>query len=115
MAAYTGTPVVNVAFLQGDRTGKQIREVRNLTLTIATQGGATNSIGYAALGFAKAGIQNVSAVNYTDGNAQNRGIIAWTDGSLVLLGDPQVVTDADRAEPLDMTGTLTIEVYGLPA
>lgn len=88
--------------------------VRWLTLTISSQGGATNSIGAAALGIAAGYIYKVVPVNYTDGASQNRAIFAWTDGSKVLLGDPQVATDADRGEPLDMTGTLTIEVTGLP-
>ena len=117
MSAYSGTPTVNLAFEQGDRTGKVVRVVRNLTLTISSQGGTSNTIGAAALGFATAAgsITGVNLVNYTDGSSQNRGIIVWTDGVKILLGDPQVSTDADRCEPLDMTGTLTIEVYGRPA
>lgn len=117
MSAYSGTPTVNLSFEQGDRNGKLIRVVRNLTLTISSQGGATNSIGAAALGFsANAGsITNVQLVNYIDGSSQNRGIVVWTDGVKILLGDPQVATDVDRCEPLDMTGTLQIEVFGWPA
>lgn len=117
MAAYTGTPTVNAWYELGDRNGKRIAVVRNLTLTISSQGGATNSIGAAALGFSTAAgsIMKVIAVNYTDGSTQNRAIFAWTDGVKILLGDPQVATDADRGEPLDMTGTLQIEVIGNPA
>lgn len=115
MSAYSGTPTVNLAFEQGDRTGKFIRVVRNLTLTISSQGGTSNTIGDAALGFASGAIDSVKVVNYTDGSAQNRGILAWTDGTNIYLGDPQVSTDADRCEPLDMSGTLQIEVTGRPA
>ena len=117
MAAYSGTPTVNLSFEQGGRDGKIVRVVRNLTLSISSQGGVTNSIGAAALGFSTAAgsITGVNLVNFTDGSSQNRGIIVWTDGVKILLGDPQVVTDADRCEPLDMTGTLQIEVYGWPA
>lgn len=115
MGAYAGTPTVNLAFEQGDRYGKLIRVVRNLTLTISSQGGASNTIGYAALGFADGGIDSVKVVNYTDGSSQNRGILAWTDGDNIYLGDPQVSTDADRCEPLDMSGTLQIEVTGRAA
>lgn len=115
MAAYTGTPTIVSAYEVGDRNGKRVGVRRILTLTLTAQGGATNSIGYAALGFASAQILSVHAVNFTDNAAQNRGIIAWTDKSLVLLGDPQVVTDADRCEPIDLTGTLTIDCFGLPA
>jgi len=115
MSVYAGTPTDNGSWVQGDRNGKRIRIVRNLTLTISSQGGATNTIGYAALGFASGGIQSVVPVNYTDGAAQNRAIFAWTDGSSILLGDPQVSTGTDRGEPLDMSGTLQIEVAGLAA
>ncbi len=115
MSAYSGTPVNNLSYELGDRNGKNVGYVRNLTLTISSNGGATNNISAASLGFAAASLLKVIAVNYTDGSAQNRAIFAWTDGSLVLLGDPQVTTDADRGEPLDMTGTLTIEVTGRPA
>ncbi len=86
-----------------------------MTLTISSQGGATNSIGAVALGFKAGYVWSVIVRNYTDGSSQNRGIIAWTDGTNILLGDPQVATDADRCEPLDMTGTLALEVFGMPA
>lgn len=115
MAAYTGTPTVVASYELGDRYGKRQAVVRRLTLAISSQGGATNTIGYAALGFASAGIYKVNVCNYTDGAAQNRGINAWTDTNNILLGDPQVATDADRSEPLDMTGDITIEVTGRPA
>ncbi len=115
MAAYSGTPTINLAYTQGDRHGKTVGYVKNVTISISSQGGATNSITAASLGFAASSLYNVIPVNYTDGSAQNRAIFAWTDGNKVLLGDPQVTTDADRGEPLDMTGTLTIEVTGRPA
>ena len=117
MPAYSGTPVVNLSYEDGDRYGKLIRVVRNLTLTISSQGGTTNTIGAAALGFSTApgSITRVTPINYTDGALQNRAIFAWTDGVKILLGDPQVATDVDRGEPLDMTGTLQIEVAGWPA
>lgn len=115
MSAYSGTPTVNRVYERGDRFGKFVENVKDLTLTISSQGGTSNSIGYAALGFQSAGITGVRLLNYTDGSSQNRAIFVWTDGSKVLLGDPQVSTDADRGEPLDMTGTLRIEVSGYPA
>ena len=114
MGAYSGTPTVNLSYELGDRNGKQIGVVRNLTLTISSQGGATNTIGAVALGIKATYLYKVVLVNFTDGGAQNRGIVVWTDGTNVLLGDPQVSTDADRCEPIDLTGTLTIEVTGRP-
>lgn len=113
MAAYSGTPTVVKAWEEGDRNGKLVRVRKILTLTISSQGGSSNTIGDTALGFTS--IDVVTPVTYTDGSSQNRAIFAWTDGTNVLLGDPQVSTDADRGEPLDMTGTLTIELAGWPA
>lgn len=117
MPAYSGTPVVNLAYEFGDRNGKLQRVVRNLTLTIASQGGATNTIGAAALGFAvSAGsITNVSLVNFIDGSLQTRFVFVWTDGVKIYLSDPQQATDASRGVPSDLTGTLQVEVYGWPA
>lgn len=123
MGAYTGTPTVNRVYEKGNRQGQYVETVKDLTLSISSQGGATNTIGYAALGFQANGIKKVRVINFTDGSSQNRGILAWTDASLtavtggnnVLLGDPQTSTDADRCEPTDMTGTLRIEVCGLQA
>jgi len=114
MGAYAGTPTVNYKYEIGDRFGNRVGVIRNLTLTISSQGGATNSIGAVALGLAASKIYRAVLINYTDGSSQNRGISVWTDGSIVLLGDPQVATAGDRCEPLDMTGTLQIEVFGLP-
>lgn len=116
MSAYSGTPSnVVQPWWEGDANGKRLRIRKIVDLTISSQGGATNSIGYAALGFASAQIQSVTFVNYTDGSSQNRGLVVWTDGSKILLGDPQVATDADRCEPIDLTGTLRLEIAGLPA
>jgi hypothetical protein len=115
MAAYSGTPTVDLAYEVGDRFGKRVGVRRLLTLTISSQGGTSNTIGYAALGFASGFIYSVVVRNFTDGSAQNRGIIAWTNGTNVYLGDPQVTTDADRCEPIDLTGTLVLDLFGLPA
>lgn len=117
MAAYSGTPTVNLAFEQGDRNGKLVRVVRNLTLSISSQGGTSNTIGAAALGFSTAAgsITAVNLVNFTDSSPQNRAISVWTNGVTIFLGDPQAATDAARSEPIDLTGTLQIEVYGWPA
>lgn len=113
MAAYSGTPTVNSSYELGDRYGKLVGVVRNLTISISSQGSlTTNTIGAAALGFVAGSLTKVVPIKYIDGGAVQRAIFAWTDGSYVVVGDPQVATDADRGEPLDMTGTLTIEVTG---
>lgn len=112
MAAYTGTPTVLRKWEHGDRYGKAVEWCQDVTISVSSQGGATNSIGKASFGLSS--IYSVQLINFTDGSAQNRGIIIWTDASIVLLGDPQVATDADRCEPLDMTGTLTFRICGKP-
>jgi hypothetical protein len=115
MSAYSGTPTVNQSYEIGDRNGKLQEVLRDLTLTIDTQGGTSNTIGYAALGFADGRINSVVVVNFTDTGPQNRGIIAWTDGDNVYLGDPQAATDAARCEPIDLSGTLRLRLTGWPA
>lgn len=110
MAAYSGTPTMVTFWEEGDRNGKLLRVVKKLTLTISSQGGATNTIGDTALGFTS--IDYVHLVNFTDGSSQNRAIHVWTDGTNVLLGDPQASTDNARGEPADLSGTLTILVAG---
>lgn len=120
MSAYSGTPTVNRVYERGDRFGHYIETVKDITISISSQGGTTNTIGAAALGFQTNGITGVRVISFTDGSSQNRAIFAWpvaslttaAGGNTIALGDPQVVTDADRGEPLDMTGTLRMEVSG---
>jgi hypothetical protein len=112
MSAYSGTPTVNRSYDLGDRFQKRVALVKDLTLTISSQGGATNTIGYAALGYQDGGIHKVTVISYIDGSEVRRGILAWTDGDNIYLGDPQTATDADRCDATDMTGTLRIEVVG---
>lgn len=113
MGAYATAPTITRWWYVGDRNGKQVEISKDLIIAPSSQGGATNTIGKAILGFSS--IYSVFLVNFTDGSAQNRGIMVWTDGTNIYLGDPQVATDADRCEPLDMTGTLAIRITGMPA
>lgn len=115
MSAYSGTPTVNGIWETGDRFGKRIRVHKRLTITLSSQGGGTNTIGYAALGFASGGIQYVHCVLFVDGSSNNRQIALFTDGNNVYTADPSVATDANRGLAADVTGTLTFEIAGLPA
>lgn len=116
MSAYSGTPTLVRSWSLGDRTGKQVGSVKYLTITISSQGGATNTIGATALGFVAGQIYDVVPVNFTDAaGPTNRSIFAWTDGTYIYLGDPQVGTDADRGDALDMSGTLTLKITGQSA
>lgn len=115
MGAYTGTPTVVNSWEEGDRNGKFIRVVKQLSLALSSQGGTTNTVGYAALGFADGGIDSVRTVLFTDGSSVLRAVATMTDGDNVYTADPQVSTDADRGKAADVTGTLVIEVSGRPA
>ena len=112
MGAYATAPTIVRWWYVGDRNGKQVEVSKDITIAPSSQGGATNTIGKTILGFSQ--INSVQLLNFTDGSDQNRAIFVWTTGTNVLLGDPQVTTDADRGEPLDMTGTLTIRITGYP-
>lgn len=114
MAAYTGTPTVQGLWEEGDRNGKRIRVRRRLTLTLSTQGGATNVIPATTLGIAAGQLQLCECVSFTDGGAQIRTLWLFTDGTNMYVGDPTQATDANRSIPADVTGTLVCEVAGLP-
>lgn len=86
-----------------------------MTLTLSSQGGATNTIGYAALGFAAGGISEARLVSFTDGGSQIRAVWLFTDTNNVYVGDPTQATDANRGIPTDVTGTLVMVVTGRPA
>jgi hypothetical protein len=112
MSAYSGTPTVDSAYEVGDRNGK-LRHIRKkMSITLASQGGATNTIGAVALGFASGGISEARCCSFTDGGAQIRAVELFTDGSNVYVGDPTQATDANRGIPADVTGTLVLVVEG---
>lgn len=113
MSAYSDTPTIVSVWEEGDRNGKFLRLAKILDLTLSSQGGATNNIPDFALGFSS--IDRVEFINFTDGSSQNRALFVWTDGALVLLGDPQASTDNARGEPADVSGTLRVLVAGQPA
>jgi len=113
MPAYSGTPTVVRWWYVGDRNGKQVEVSKDLTITLTTQGGGTNTIGKAALGFTS--INTVTPILFVDGSANNRAVNLFTDATNVLVADPQVVTDANRGLGADVTGTLTFRITGTPA
>ena len=113
MAAYSGTPTVLSAWEQGDRHGKRIRVIRRLSLVLDTQGGLTNNIPAATLGLIS--IQRADPVLFTDAASKKRAVWCFTDGSYLYIGNPIEATDADRGEPIDVTGTLVVEVSGIPS
>lgn len=115
MATYTGTPSRDYFYELGDRNGKTQGTVYGLTITLATQGGATNTITAAALGIKAGQCTKVLCRQFIDGGAQKRAVWLFTDGTNIYVGDPTNATDATRGIPGDVTGTLSLEVVGLPA
>ncbi len=115
MAAYSGTPTVLSQWEEGDRFGKRIRVVKRLSLSLSSQGGATNNIPATQLGFLAGQLQRATCVLFTDGGAQKRVVWCFTDGTYLYIGDPTQATDANRGIPGDVTGDLIVEVAGLPS
>lgn len=113
MSAYSGTPTVDLIWEIGDRQGKHIRVCKRLTLSLTAQGGLSNTIGYAALGFRSGGIKAARTILFTDGSSVLRNVGLFTDGNNVYTADPAVSTDADRGKAADVTGTLICEIEGL--
>ena len=113
MAAYSGTPTVVESYEVGDRFGKFRKVYRQLSLSLSSQGGATNTIGAVALGFRSGGLQSVNCVLFTDGGSQKRAVWCFTDGTNLYIGDPTNATDATRGIPGDVTGTLVVDCWGL--
>jgi hypothetical protein len=116
MGAYTGTPTILRAWEEGDRNGKFLRIKRRISITLATQGGATNTISATSLGLKSDGLEGAQFVLFTDDSgSQKRALHLFTDGTYLYVGDPQTSTDADRGEPTDVSGVLVCEIYGQPA
>lgn len=116
MSAYSGTPTILRAWQDGDRQGKFIRVVRRVSITLSTQGGATNNIPATQLGFKAGGLERAHLVLFTDDSgSQKRALSLFTDGTYLYTGDPQTSTDADREEPTDVSGVLICELYGQPS
>lgn len=113
MAAYSGTPTNLATFEVGDRAGRLVYVYKRLSLTLSSQGGATNTIGAVALGYRSGGLISAQCVLFTDGGSQKRAVWCFTDGTNLYIGDPTQATDGNRAIPADVTGTLIVELHGL--
>ena len=113
MGAYAGTPTLLIAFEQASKNGQSICVVKRLTLTLSTQGGLTNTIGAAALGFRAGGLISAECILFVDGGSAKRWIGLFTDGTNIYTADPTVAVDANRGAAADVSGTLTCDVRGL--
>lgn len=115
MADYSGTPTRNMYYEYGDKNGKTLGIRGNFTLTLASQGGASNKIPVTTLGFKAGYMYGAVCCLFTDGGSQKRAVWCFTDGTNLYIGDPTNATDATRGIPGDVTGTLVVECWGLPA
>lgn len=102
MAVYAGTPV----YVRGwnEKTAGAYFTVRVLQITLSSQGGATNYISAAALGFAR--IDCCSNLVKSDDSAAFSAVPSY-DGSKLWV----IHSDA----PTDETGTFQVTIWGQPA
>jgi uracil phosphoribosyltransferase len=98
---------------EGDLTGKR-RVCKVLRLALTGQGGTTNKITAAVLGFSK--IQSCSnALDYTNGTKVIPAV-PNAAGTAILLADAANATATSHMTPGDATGfTIQLEVAGIPA
>jgi hypothetical protein len=96
------------AWTEGGVAGKD-RVGSLLTLTLTGQGSTTNKITASALGYSKV----ESCGNLLDcTNTKVYPAVPSSDGSAVYTMNPCQATDANRADPADLTCTGRIEVHG---
>lgn len=90
--------------------GNPVRtKVRQVTLVLDSQGGATNSISASVLGLTK--IYRSSMAQKSD-NALALHTCPSVAGTLLFFYNPADGTDATRDDPVDVTGTFTLTVEG---
>lgn len=113
MGAVAASAVTKVRSWEvGDRFGKTQEYCKDVSIALATQGGATNTIGKVVLGFST--IYTATCLLFTDGGSQKRAVWCFTDGTNLYVGDPTNATDATRGIPGDVTGTLVVRLTGKP-
>lgn len=109
MADLTASDVTTVrSWTEGGTTGKN-RKGALLKLVLTTMGSDTNKIPASALGFTK--IESCSNAVASD-DTKVYPAVPSNDGLNILLVDLTNVTDANRADPADISATVYIEVHG---
>lgn len=96
----TSAVTLERAWSEGGTHGKDL-SCRLVTLVLTGQGGTTNRILASVLQLSKI----EQATNFID--SANAGVIIANpsyDGSMLLLANLEQVTDANRADPADVTG-----------
>jgi hypothetical protein len=110
MASLASSAVTILAsYRNGGMTGKRTL-VRRLQLALTGQGGTTNKIDAATLGFNSIeGCTNLVDTN----NNRIYPAVPSIDGSILLLSNPLQATDANRADAADLTiDPAVITVWG---
>ena len=102
---------VNDIWWDGDRFGKQKWLVKDMTLVLTGQGTDTNSILASTLGFSE--IHQIVTCIADDDRIQPAS--PSYDLEKVLLYNVEVATDANRADPVDITDTIRLIVKGKEA
>ena len=102
---------INDTWWDGDRWGKNKWLCRDVTLVLTGQGTDSNSITAAILGFSE--IHQIDACMADDDRIQpGSPNYARTK---ILLYNVEVATDANRADPVDITDTIRLIVKGKEA
>lgn len=114
MAAVTAADVTVVRSWETvDRAGCVREKVSDLIIALSTAGSlTTNTIGAAALGFTR--INSAYANSVTISSTKGVTVGVSTDGLFLFVTSVINATDANRADPADITGTLYVRVTGLP-
>jgi hypothetical protein len=109
MAALTSSGVTfNRIWYEGDRNSREVQKCVDVTLVLSTQGGATNNIPASILGL---------SLIYEGGIAVSSAELVFLTGpsyaqTLLQVYNIEVSTDANRADPVDITGTIRVIVRG---
>jgi hypothetical protein len=93
-------------------TNGRLLSARVLTIVLSSQGGATNTVGAAALGFSY--IVSSSVAQKSDDSVVYLTSPSY-DGTKLFVYDMNVTTDADRSKPVDISATVRVLVKGYAA
>jgi hypothetical protein len=118
MAAISSANVsVIQAYEFGSRTGKSHGLRQILAITLSAQGGTAGDIPASALGLKQiTNVQSLGAI--LSGNPRYVGVgvsALGSDSNYIYPVDLTQATDANRATPANITGTLYVMVEGIPA
>lgn len=115
MAALTAANVaVTRSWEAVDRAGCVKEKVSDLVLTLSSQGGLTNAINAATLGFSR--MNSVTFTNFYISGSTNSGITVGitTDGLKLFTCDSVSATAANHMTIADVSGVLYVRVTGNP-